>query len=124
MSTMRTRRLGSLLQVELSALLARAVKDPRLSQVTLTSVDVAPDLSQAKIYFTLHNEDKRAEAEKGFKAAAPFLRRQLAKTLTLRTMPRLLAVFDSSISQAAHLEDLIRRAREEDNLLLKDEEAD
>ncbi len=114
MSTMRTRRLGSLLQAELAELLARRVNDPRLSQVVLTGVDVAPDLSQAKVFFTLHEEEHRMQAEKGFKAASSFLRTQLAAKLHLKTVPRLVAVFDNSISRASRIEGLIREAKEND----------
>ena len=124
MSTMRTRRLGSLLQAELAALLHRQVKDPRLAQVTLTGVNVAPDLSQAKIFFTLHREENRLQAEKGFKAAAPFLRTRLAAALHLKTVPRLVAVFDNSIIQATHLESLIKQARAQDEQVARLAEKD
>ena len=115
--TLRTRRLGSLIQAELANLLSRTVKDPRLQLVTLTGVDVAPDLRQAKVFFTLFNEENRKDAEKGFKMAAPFLRSQLAKVLYLKTVPKLIPVFDSSIGFGVRMENLIKQARVSDETL-------
>jgi ribosome-binding factor A len=111
MSTRRTERLGHLIQAELADLLLKRVKDPRLEGITLTGVDVSPDLSLAKVFFSLIDQARRAEVERGFHAAAPFLRRELAGRLSLKTTPRLAPVFDKSLSQGAHLERIIREAR-------------
>ena len=73
MGTRRTERLGNLIQAELADLLLKRVKDPRLAGMTLTGVDVSPDLAQAKIYFSLLDASRRRQVEDGFKAAAPFL---------------------------------------------------
>ena len=113
-STRRTKRVGALIRSELAQLLLRRVKDPRLKDVTLTGVDVSPDFSQAKVFFSLMGEGGRAEAEEGFQAAAPFLRRELSKRLGLKTMPRILPVYDSSLAEGAQMTDLIQRVRRED----------
>jgi ribosome-binding factor A len=120
---MRTRRLASLLQAELADLLKRRTNDPRLSRVTLTGVDISPDLSQAKVYFTLYDEKYRKEAEAGFKAASAFLRGKLANILHLKTMPRLLPVFDRSIDEALYMENLIRKTIDADNILTEQEKS-
>jgi ribosome-binding factor A len=114
MATRRTERLGHLIQAELAELLLKRVKDPRLAGITLTGVDVSPDLSQAKVFFSLLDEGRRRETERGFLAAAPFLRRELAGRLSLKTTPRLVPVFDKSLAQGAHLEEVIRQARQAD----------
>lgn len=114
MPTRRTQRLGHLIQAELAELLLRRVKDPRLAGVTLTGVDVSPDLSQAKVFFSLLEEDRRPEVLKGFTAAAPFLRKELAERLSLKITPRLVPVYDRSLAQGAQMEALIRRVRSED----------
>ena len=114
MPTRRTERLGHLIQAELAELLLKRVKDPRLEGVTLTGVDVSPDLGQAKVFFSLLDQARRDEVDKGFHAAAPFLRRELAGRLHLRTTPRLVPVFDKSLVQGARVEALIRQARSED----------
>ena len=121
-STRRTKRVGALIRSELAELLFRKVKDPRLKQVTLTGVDVSPDFSQAKVFFSLMSEEGRAEAEKGFEAAAPFLRRELANRLGIKTMPRLLPVYDSSLVEGAQMTELIQRVRREDEAAAGQEE--
>lgn len=113
-ATRRTKRVGALIRSELAQLLLRRVKDPRLKNVTLTGVDVSPDFSQAKVFFSLMGEGQPDEAEKGFNAAAPFLRRELSKRLGLKIMPRILPVYDSSLADGAQMTDLIQRVRRED----------
>jgi len=112
--TRRTKRLGNLIQAELGELLLRRVKDPRVSSVSVTAVDVSPDLSQAKVYFSLLEHDKREQALAGLTAAAGFLRRELAARLHLKTMPRLVPVYDDSLLQGAHLEQVLKEARAQD----------
>ncbi|MCB2194031.1 MAG: 30S ribosome-binding factor RbfA [Deltaproteobacteria bacterium] len=114
MGTRRTKRLGNLILAELGGLLARRVKDPRVAAVNLTSVDVAPDLSQAKVFFSVLDSSKRDEALAGFKAAAGFLRRELAARLHLKTMPRLVPIYDDTLVKGAHLDQVIKEARAQD----------
>ena len=124
MGTRRTKRLGNLILAELGALLARRVKDPRVAAVNLTAVDVAPDLSQAKVFFSVLDPAKSGEALAGLNAAAGFLRRELAANLRLKTMPRLVPVYDDSLIKGAHLDQVIRevRAQDEANAQARDED--
>ncbi|MGD8561883.1 MAG: 30S ribosome-binding factor RbfA [Desulfarculaceae bacterium] len=115
-ATRRTKRLGALIQSELGDLLLRRVQDPRLRQVSLTAVDVSPDLSQAKVYYSLWDEDRRGQVEQGFAAASGFLRRELAKRLHLKTMPRLIPVYDSSLVSGARMSATIEKVRSQDEL--------
>ncbi|MBU4565178.1 MAG: 30S ribosome-binding factor RbfA [Desulfarculus sp.] len=114
MGTRRTKRLGNLILAELGGLLARRVKDPRVAAVSLTAVDVAPDLSQAKVYFSVLDPSHSDQALAGLRAAAGFLRKELAANLRLKTMPRLVPVYDDSLIKAAHLDQVIRQARAQD----------
>ncbi|MCA1905065.1 MAG: 30S ribosome-binding factor RbfA [Desulfarculus sp.] len=114
MGTRRTERLGNLILAELADLLLKRVKDPRLAGMTLTGVDVSPDLSQAKIYFSLLDAGRRGEVEAGFQAAAPFLRRELATRLAIKTTPRLVLAYDASLVRGAEMERLIRQVRQAD----------
>jgi len=113
-ATRRTKRLGALIQAELAGLLLRRVKDARLKGVSLTGVDVSPDLTQAKVYYSLLGGGDPERAQSGFQAAAAFLRRELAARLETKTIPRLIPVFDDSIAHGAHMDEVIRRVREED----------
>ena len=121
-NTRRTRRLGSLIRAELGDLLTRKVKDPRLAFISITGVDVSPDMGQAKVYFSLMDESKAAEAEAGFKAASGFLRGALAKKLNLKVIPRLVPVYDPSLVRGSEMTALINRVRAEDQAHLAEEQ--
>ncbi len=114
MATRRTRKLGALIQAELAGLLLRKVKDPRLAGVSLTGVDVSPDLSHAKVFFSPLDPARKDDALDGFDKAAPFLRRELAQRLNLKTMPRLVPVYDPSLARGAEMSELIKKVRAED----------
>ena len=106
----RPQRIGDLIQRELSDLLAREVRDPRVGMVTITSVDVSPDMSHAKVLFTLLNKEKLEEVREGLSRAAGFLRSQLAKRVKLYSIPELRFQYDESIERADRLSRLIDSA--------------
>ena len=106
----RPQRIGDLIQRELSALLAREVRDPRVGMVTITSVDVSPDMSHAKVFFTLLEKSNLDAALEGLTRAAGFLRSQLAKRVKLYSIPELRFQYDESIERADRLSRLIDSA--------------
>ena len=106
----RPQRIGDLIQRELSDLLVREVRDPRVGMVTLTSVDVSPDMSHAKVFFTLLDKAHLDEVQQGLARAAGFLRSQLAKRVTLYSIPELRFQYDESIERADRLSRLIDSA--------------
>jgi ribosome-binding factor A len=107
----RTQRIESEIQRVLAALIAREVKDPRVGNVTVTAVSVAPDMGSARVFFTpfaaLHPP---AQVREGLTHAAGFLRGELGRRLGLRHAPRLEFVFDESVESAARLTHLIDSA--------------
>ena len=111
----RTQRIESEIQRVLAALISREVKDPRVGNVTVTAVSLAPDMGSARVFFTpfaaLHDP---AEVRAGLTHAAGFLRGELGRRLGLRHAPRLEFVFDESVEGAARLTDLIERAVADD----------
>jgi ribosome-binding factor A len=112
----RTERINGLLQEEISELLRRQVKDPRLAglMVSVTEVDVSPDLSQAKVFVSVMGSDEvQGEAFRALQAASAFLRRELHKRLDLRRTPDLVFRRDDSLERAAHIDALLRQAAEE-----------
>lgn len=114
--TMRTTRVGELLRAEISELLLRGVKDPRVGRgmVTITEVQVSPDLRRAVVYVShLGTEAERAEALEGLQHSAPFLHRELVHRLSLRNVPELVFRFDPSIERGARLAELIEQVRAE-----------
>ena len=107
MSKGRPQKVADLIQRELSDLLRREVRDPRVGMVTLTSVDVSPDLSHAKVFFTLLEKEKKDETTKGLQRAASFLRSQLSHRMSMYTTPELRFVYDESVERGDRLSQLI-----------------
>ncbi len=118
----RTQRIESEIQRVLAALITREVKDPRVGNVTVTAVHVAPDMGSARVFFTpfasLHPAE---EVHAGLTRAAGFLRGELGRRLGLRHAPRLEFVFDESVEGAARLTHLIDRAVADDRAHSPDE---
>lgn len=107
----RKLRIEELLRRELAGMILREVKDPRVQRVTITGVDVSPDLAHARILVTvLGAEGPQPEAIEALTHAAGFLRRSLGKRLRMRSVPELRFSYDESLDRAAHLEALIARA--------------
>ena len=114
--TNRPRRVAHLLQREVADLIRREVNDPRVQHVTITSVDVSRDLSQAKVYFTCMDADSDASAvEKALNNAKGYLRHHLKERLDLRGVPNLRFVYDESVERGAHISELIDRAVRRDS---------
>ena len=103
----RPQRLGDLMQRELSELIRLEVRDPRVGMLTITSVDVSPDMSHAKVFFTLLQKDKLEDTLHGLKRSAGFLRSQLAKRISMYTTPELRFAYDESVERGDHLSRLI-----------------
>jgi ribosome-binding factor A len=105
----RIERVNHLIRQEVSQLLQRQVKDPRLgSFVTVTEVATSSDLKYARIYVSrIGSGDEKQETLDGLAAAAGFLRNELARRLELRRIPELRFQWDNSIERGAHLLDLI-----------------
>jgi len=103
----RPRKVADLIQRELSELLRREVRDPRVGMVTLTSVDVSPDLSHAKVFFTILEKEKLAVTTKALQRAAGFLRSQLAHRMKMYTTPELRFAYDESVERGDRISRLI-----------------
>jgi ribosome-binding factor A len=103
----RTDRIAEMLQRKLSVLIPQEVKDPRLPKfITISSVSVAADLSHAKVYFTVLDQDPN-ETQAILNDSAKLLRKALARSVTLRTVPALHFHYDESIEYGKHLSKLI-----------------
>jgi len=103
----RPQKLGDQIQRELSDLLARQLRDPRVGMVTITSVDVSPDFSHARVFFTLLEKHQLEDTLHGLRRAAGFLRSQLAKRIKLYTTPELRFEYDESVERGDRLSRLI-----------------
>jgi ribosome-binding factor A len=107
----RPQKLGDLIQRELSELLQRELRDPRVGMITITGVDVSPDFSHAKVFFTLLQKENLEDASQGLKRSVGFLRSQLAKRIKLYTTPELRFEYDESVERGDRLSRLIESTR-------------
>lgn len=105
----RTLRVNELLREELSVLLQRNVRDPRLNRMlSITSVSVSSDLKQATVFVSaMGTEEEKSEVQRGLEAAGSYLRRNLGERLSLRFIPRLTFQLDDSIERGAKLNSII-----------------
>ena len=111
----RHQRLGNQVLRTLNELLRFETKDPRLENVTLTSVDLSRDLSVAKVYFsTLHPDADPAPVQAGLERASGFLRGQLGRTIKVRHVPELRFLHDDSAAVGEKIDQLIDGAVQAD----------
>jgi ribosome-binding factor A len=106
----RPQRLGDQIQREVSELIRLEVRDPRVGMITITSVDVSPDMSHAKVFFTVLDKQKLQETLDGLGRSAGFLRSQLAKRMKMYTTPQLRFAYDESVERGDRLSRLIDEA--------------
>ena len=108
----RADRVAEQIRSELALLLAREVHDPGIGFVTLTRVQISPDLQSARIFYTaLGDETARKNSARALERAAPFLRRQIASRLRLRRVPELTFFYDESIAGQDRIEQLLNELR-------------
>jgi ribosome-binding factor A len=97
----RTDRVAEQLRAEIARVLRERISDPRIGLVTVTRVDVSPDLRQALVFWSALDSTDEASIERvadGLDSAAPFVRRQLAEALPLKRTPELTFRYDPSLS--------------------------
>jgi len=107
----RLRRVADQIQRELAEILRSELKDPRVGMITLTGIELSPDLAHAKVFFTsLTDASQRDATLAGLKHAGGFLRAMLGPRLNLHNTPELHFVYDESIESGVRLTHLIDEA--------------
>lgn len=115
MSARRRRQVGSILRDELSQIIQQEMKDPRLGFATVLRVEVAPDMSFARVYVSVFGSQEEREATiAALEHASGFIRRQLAPRLSLRTIPRLRFVLDRSMEHAENVARILAEVQQEE----------
>jgi len=114
--TRRIERVNSIIRYEISQLLQRQVKDPRLGNfITVTEVSTSPDLKYARVFVSrIGSEEEKQETLSALASASGFFRNQLAKRLQIRHIPELSFQWDDSIGRGAHLLELIDEVTTDD----------
>lgn len=115
--TRRTDRINELFREEISELLLRHVKDPRISGlITITAVENSEDMRHAKVYISvMGTEEERTSALAGLQAAAGFIRHELVERLSLRRVPELSFIRDDSIERGARVLQIMHDLEQEAN---------
>lgn len=106
----RMHRVNELLLEEIAQLLQRGIKDPRIGFVSVIRVETTRDLQNARVYVSVYGEEAaQAETLQGLSSAAGYIRHQLFRSLSLRTIPNLSFVLDDSIAHGVHIASVLKQ---------------
>ena len=108
-------RINSSLVREISYILATEVKDKDIKFVTITDCKATNDLSFAKVYFTVLNDNRIKETLKALKSASGFIRHELRDRVDIRHIPELTFIYDESIDYGKKIENIIESIHEDNN---------
>lgn len=108
----RRLRVSDQIQKDIAEIITFELKEPNLGIVTITEVDVTPDYSSAKVFFTILNDDEEAihTVTQKLNKASGFIRNQLGRRIKIHTMPQLRFEYDHSIAHGMALTQLIEKA--------------
>lgn len=124
MASRRQRQVAELLHEEISRIIQRETKDPRLGFVTITGVDVSPDLRQARVYVTVLGDKADAKSTlAGLASATRYFRSLLRESLSLRYIPELTFKLDTSLEQGLRIDALLDSIKEESDETSEPEES-
>ncbi len=112
----RPARVAEEFRHALSELLARGLKDPRITGfITVTGAKMSPDLKEVTVYVSIHGEEKERERTlEGLGAASTYLQREASRHLKLRHTPHLRFVYDESVARGDRIDRLLREAKAQD----------
>jgi ribosome-binding factor A len=114
MTSRRQRKVAELLHEEISQLIQFQTRDPRLGFVTVTDVEVSPDLRQARVYVTtLSDEAEAQDTLAGLVSASGYFRHKLSQSLSLRYIPELTFKLDTSLEHGLHIDNLLDTLKQE-----------
>jgi len=115
MPGVRKERLEELLKREISDIILREVKDPRIGFVTVTDAEVTRDLCFAKVFVSvLGTEEQQAAALKGLNSATRFIRGEFGQRIKLRQVPEISFRFDKAIQHGARIHELLEQVKRQE----------
>jgi len=113
----RANRLGDLIQREISDILQRRIKDPRIGFCTILRVDVSRDLRHAKVFVSIMGtQDQQKDTLAGLKSATGFIRREIGHRIMLRHTPEIVFRIDRSVDHSLRIAQLIKEGNEQDTI--------
>ena len=111
----RSEKVAEAIHEEISALLVKGLKDPRIGFVTVTGVKVTDDLHLATVYFTVIGSDEQKTASAaGLNSAKGFIRREMGKSLKMRYVPDIIFRYDESLEYGSRIEGLLKEIHAEE----------
>ncbi|MDD5449742.1 MAG: 30S ribosome-binding factor RbfA [Candidatus Omnitrophica bacterium] len=115
MGSNRPAKLAGTLKKKISSIIQTEIKDPRIGFVTITHVEVSADLRHVKVFFSvLGTEKEKKNALIGFKQATGFIRKLVAKSISLRYVPEIVFKFDETFEYGMRINELLERIKRED----------
>lgn len=113
----RTDRLGEMFREDISALLQKGLKDPRVGFVTISRVEVTEDLSYAKVLVSVMGDDKEKNSTLiALRNSAGFIRSHVGKNVKIRKMPELQFVLDESLEHAMNIQRILHELKDQGQL--------
>lgn len=114
MNFKRSDRVADLIKEEIASLVLHgAIKDPRIGFVTITRVDMTPDLKEARVFFSqIGSDEDKEKSANGLNNASGYIRRHLAKRLDLRHIPAVTFLFDESLEYSDRIEKILKNMKE------------
>ncbi|MGB9886351.1 MAG: 30S ribosome-binding factor RbfA [Moorellales bacterium] len=123
MARQRVQRVAEQIKKEIAAILKYEMKDPRLGFVSVTEVELSPDLRYAKVYVSvLGGEEARKESLEVLARATGFIRREIGERLSLRFVPEITFRFDPSIQRGVRIAEIINQLHREEETSRKADE--
>lgn len=114
MATQRPGRVQEALRQEISRIIQSEIKDPRIGFLTVTQVELTPDLRYAKIYFSVLGDDKDRElALKGLNSAKGYIKGLISDRIKLRFMPEISFRIDKSWEHTRNIDDVLKKIKKE-----------
>ena len=115
MSQLRVEKVQELMKQEISEIILRELKDPRIGFVTVTSVECTGDLREAKVYVSIMGSEKQIrDSWQGLMSSLGFIRREIGHRIRLRFTPELTFALDKSLDYSAHIQKLLNDIKSEE----------
>lgn len=110
----RSDKVAESIKEEISKIVDREIKDPRIGFVTITHVELKDNLRYAKVFFSkMGNQDEKDKALKGLENATGFIRKLVAERIELRYAPEIVFKLDESAEYSQHIEDILKKIKEQ-----------
>jgi len=113
--SIRLEKVSRIIKEEISLIFLHKIQDPELGLVTITNVKLTPDLKLAKVYVSIFDKEKRESCLEKITELRGMVRGELARKITLKTVPELMFYIDDTLDYVEKMEGLFKKIHENDN---------